>query len=167
MLRELWDAYASWPVVGSGGGSAGFGRGPGGRPAPFKLIVTDFLGEESCAFWAANEAFAPFIAAGVVDFAQFDAERGGALHLHVSGARIAVGSLRNPVVGIANYVFDTLRQAVYRTSGGTLQVRGGGGGGGWGVGRGLPCVCLTHATHAHTHSPRLISPLAGGPSHRL
>jgi hypothetical protein len=53
-----------------------------------------------------------------VDFAVLDADAGGAgggagsgaLELTECGLRIAPGSLRNPVVCVANYVFDTLKQ---------------------------------------------------------
>jgi hypothetical protein len=50
-----------------------------------------------------------------------DAERDRELKLYVSGKTLAPGSLRNPVVGIANYVFDTLRHDAFRLVEGQLQ----------------------------------------------
>jgi hypothetical protein len=62
----------------------------------------------------------PLIAEGLVDVAQFDAEQPGPLHLLESGRTLATGSLSGPTVGIANYVFDSLRNDCYLVRGGEL-----------------------------------------------
>ena len=50
-----------------------------------------------------------------------DAERDRELKLFHSGKTLGPNSLRNPVVAIANYVFDTLRQDAFRLVEGQLQ----------------------------------------------
>lgn len=101
---------------------------------PFVLVLTDFT-EHDLRFWSEHPSLQPLIEAGVVDTAMFDAEndtsvcarcaaaiplplcRSGWLivmppqiKLTHSGAVLSAETLRNPLVVIANYVFDTLRQ---------------------------------------------------------
>ena len=52
----------------------------------------------------------PLVDQGLIDFAVLDADGPGPLELVASGWTLDVGTLDSPVVGIANYVFDTLRQ---------------------------------------------------------
>jgi tetratricopeptide (TPR) repeat protein len=58
----------------------------------------------------AHPALAPLVAAGLLDFAVYDAGEAvdGELRLAVSGEVLAPGSLGNPLVAVANYVFDGL-----------------------------------------------------------
>jgi hypothetical protein len=113
-------------VVELGGGSGRFAYlfarqlrelAPGLR---FTYVVTDFS-PERVASWAAHPSFAPLVEAGLVDFAVLDVDRPRPLELVVSGRTIEPGSLRGPVVGIANYVFDTLRHDAYAVRGGELR----------------------------------------------
>ena len=113
-------------VVELGGGSGRFAYlfvralrelAPGLR---FSYVVTDFSAER-VASWAAHPSFAPLVEAGFVDFAVLDADRPGPLELVVSGRTVAPGSWRGPVVGIANYVFDTLRHDAYAVRSGELR----------------------------------------------
>jgi hypothetical protein len=113
-------------IVELGGGSGRFAYlfvrslrelAPGLR---FTYVVTDFSAERVTA-WAAHPSYAPLVEAGLLDFAVLDADRPGPLELVVSGRTIAPGSLRGPVVGIANYVFDTLRHDAYAVRGGELR----------------------------------------------
>lgn len=50
-----------------------------------------------------------------------DAERDRELKLYRSGVTLSPGSVRNPVIALANYVFDTLRQDAFRLVEGQLQ----------------------------------------------
>jgi len=113
-------------VVELGGGSGRFAYlfarqlrelAPGLR---FTYVVTDFSAER-VASWAAHPAFAPLVEDGFVDFAVLDADRPGPLELVVSGRTVAPGSQRGPVVGIANYVFDTVRHDAYAVRSGELR----------------------------------------------
>ena len=85
----------------------------------FTYVVTDFSADRVAA-WAANAGFRPLIDEGFVDFAVLDADRLGPVELVVSGRTLTPGSLRGPVVGVANYVFDTLRHDAYTIRGGEL-----------------------------------------------
>ncbi|WP_112237930.1 hypothetical protein [Kribbella monticola] len=85
----------------------------------FTYVVTDFAAERVSA-WAAHPSYGPLIEEGLIDFAVLDADRPGPLELLVSGRTIGAGSLRAPVIGIANYVFDTLRHDCFALRGGDL-----------------------------------------------
>lgn len=106
VLRELLDLWA-------------LERG-GATPLPVRFVVTD-VAPWGPSFWSTHESTARFVAAGLLDFAVFDAAGGGALKLAVSGEEIAPGSLHAPVVALANYVFDTLRADNFRCVDGALQ----------------------------------------------
>ena len=111
VLRELLEL---WTLEQQGGGASP------SAPPPFRFIITD-VAASGPEFWAKHESLARFVAMGVLDFAVFDAERGGAMHLKVSGHVISPGSLAAPVVALANYVFDTLRADHFRCVDGALQ----------------------------------------------
>jgi hypothetical protein len=86
----------------------------------FTYVLTDFSADR-VASWADHPSYRPLIEEGLVDFAVLDADRPGPLELVVSGRTLAPGSLRRPVVGIANYVFDTLRHDGFVIRGGELM----------------------------------------------
>ena len=85
----------------------------------FTYVLTDFS-TERVQSWAAHPAYRPLLEEGLLDFAVLDADRLGPIELVVSGRTLAPGSLRAPVVGIANYVFDTLRHDAFAVRGGEL-----------------------------------------------
>lgn len=90
---------------------------PGGD---FTYVLTDFL-PERIASWREHALFRPLIAEGLLDFAVLDADAPGPLDLAESGRRLEPGSLDGPVVGVANYVFDSLRHDSYAVRGGVLM----------------------------------------------
>lgn len=85
----------------------------------FRYVLTDFSADR-VASWAAHPSYRPLIDEGLIDFAVLDADRLGPLELVVSGRTLTPGSLRGPVLGIANYVFDTLRHDAYAIRSGEL-----------------------------------------------
>jgi len=112
-------------IVEFGGGSGRFAYllvralrelAPGLR---FTYVLTDFSAER-VAGWATHPSFRPFVDAGSIDFAVLDADRPGPIELVASARTITPGSLTGPVIGIANYVFDTLRHESYAVRGGDL-----------------------------------------------
>lgn len=112
-------------VVEFGGGSGRFAHlfirqlralAPGLR---FTYVVTDFSAERVAA-WRTHPSFQPSIQEGFIDFAVLDADAPGPLELTVSGRVIGTGSLDCPVVGIANYVFDSLRHDAFLIQSGEL-----------------------------------------------
>lgn len=85
-----------------------------------RYVLTD-LAEKNVAFARAHEALRPFIAEGVLDFALFDVERDEELRLLESGVTLGPGSLGQPLVVIANYVFDGIPQDAFSFCGGALH----------------------------------------------
>lgn len=76
---------------------------------PLRYVMTD-LALKNVEGWRAHPALAPFIEAGMLDFATFDAERDTELNLIVSGDKIVPGQLRQPLIVVANYFFDAIPQ---------------------------------------------------------
>ena len=94
--------------------------GPLRKGAPkVRYVLTD-VAEKNMKFWSHHPKLAPLVAAGVLDFAIFDAGVDGSITLRLSGETLSAGTAGNPLVAIANYVFDSLPQDVFRTVGGAL-----------------------------------------------
>mmetsp|Transcript_27315 Transcript_27315/g.48293 ORF Transcript_27315/g.48293 Transcript_27315/m.48293 type:complete len:577 (+) Transcript_27315:113-1843(+) len=87
---------------------------------PFKFVMTDFT-ENNINFWKNHSSLKPFIELGMVDFAKFDAEHDLEIHLILSGKTLNRHTLKNPMVLVANYIFDTLRHEAFRINDGKLQ----------------------------------------------
>jgi tetratricopeptide (TPR) repeat protein len=81
---------------------------------PLVYVMTD-LGEATLAEWAAN----PGLEDERFDFARFDASSDAPLELRRRG--LALQSTANPLVLIANYVFDSLPADIYAAGDGELQ----------------------------------------------
>jgi hypothetical protein len=80
------------------------GRAGGVR---WRYVMTDFA-EANLAAWRAHPQLAHWLEGGDLDLARFDAEHDRALTLERSGETLAPGRVANPVIAIANYVFDGL-----------------------------------------------------------
>ena len=94
--------------------------GPSRAAGPkVRYVLTDVAGK-NMEFWAQHPKLAPFVAEGVLDFAIFDAAVDNRVTLRLSGETLSAGAAGNPIVAIANYVFDSLPQDVYRARGGEL-----------------------------------------------
>ncbi|THF79596.1 SAM-dependent methyltransferase [Cohnella fermenti] len=76
---------------------------------PYRYIMTD-LAADNVAGWQRHPVLAPHVAAGRLDFARFDVVRDTELRLAVSGETIRPGELNQPLLIIANYLFDSLPQ---------------------------------------------------------
>lgn len=79
---------------------------------PFRYVLTD-SSSSLLEFWDRHPYFQPFFASGLLDYAHFDVEQSTSLHLQRSGKTLDVGSLRHPLIVIANYVFDSVPQDLY------------------------------------------------------
>ncbi|WP_123042544.1 SAM-dependent methyltransferase [Cohnella candidum] len=75
----------------------------------FRYIMTD-LAMNNVMAWKEHPAFQKFIAEGLLDFAQFDAVHDSVLNLVVSGTTIREGDLKQPLIIVANYFFDSIPQ---------------------------------------------------------
>ena len=74
---------------------------------PFKYIMTDFT-QKNVDFWKSHESIKPLVEAGLVDFAVYDAETDVQIELQVCGDVLTAASVKNPMVVLCNYIFDTL-----------------------------------------------------------
>lgn len=75
-------------------------------------VLTDLV-EANVEFWATHPKLQPFLAAGQLDRARFDAVQDTTLHLRQSGRSIQRGTLKNPLIVLANYIWDTLPQDLF------------------------------------------------------
>lgn len=74
---------------------------------PIKFVLTDFV-PATIEFWQAHPQFQPWVEAGLLDFALFDAESPQPLHLIECDERLMPEMVHNPVVLFANYFFDSI-----------------------------------------------------------
>lgn len=84
-----------------------------------RYVMTD-LAESNVELWRGNPRLRPFLDSGLLDLACFDATRDTELRLAVSGRLLVPGAAVNPMVLIANYVFDSLPQDAFRVEDGRL-----------------------------------------------
>jgi hypothetical protein len=76
---------------------------------PFKYVMSD-LPLKNITGWQQHPGLVPFVEQGILDFAQFDAVADGELKLIESGTVIRPGDLKQPLLVIANYFFDSIQQ---------------------------------------------------------
>ncbi len=76
---------------------------------PVCYVMTDFA-QSTVDYWREHSSLHPFVEAGQLDFALFDAEQPGDLILLQSGNTLSPGTVKNPLVVIANYFFDSIPQ---------------------------------------------------------
>jgi len=89
---------------------------------PFKYVMTDFT-TVNITYWRNHSHLQPLIEAGLLDFASFDIERDTELVLHLSQQRLTPENARNPLVILANYVFDSVPQDLFGIVNGQLYER--------------------------------------------
>lgn len=86
---------------------------------PIQYVMTDFA-ERTVDYWRTHPSLKPFVESGLLDFALFDAENPGDLRLLSSGKVLAAGTVKNPMVVIANYFFDGIPQDSFSNREGVL-----------------------------------------------
>jgi tetratricopeptide (TPR) repeat protein len=94
-------------------------RGSALKGISVRYVMTDFA-ESNLEYWRAHEWLRPFAEEGSLDFARFDAEGDGELRLVNSGEALSAESVRNPLVVVSNYLFDSLPQDAFAVAGGQL-----------------------------------------------
>jgi hypothetical protein len=90
------------------------------KKLPVKYVMTDFT-ERNLEYWRAHPRLRPFIEDGSLDLARFDAEHDQELKLTYSGEILSPGTLQNPIVVIANYLFDSIPQDAFVINQGQLH----------------------------------------------
>lgn len=87
---------------------------------PVRYVLTDFT-ESNLEAWRKHPRLEPFFEAGMLDLARFDAERDTELRLERARETLTPASAPNPIIVVANYVFDSLSHDVFRIEGGKLE----------------------------------------------
>ena len=77
----------------------------GMKTIAFKYVMSDFY-RNSLDFWSNHPALMPYVQCGVLDFLLFDIEKDKDIPLRKDNS----DPLTNPLVLIANYIFDTIMQ---------------------------------------------------------
>ncbi|MBS1955559.1 MAG: SAM-dependent methyltransferase [Cyanobacteria bacterium SZAS-4] len=85
-----------------------------------KYILSDFS-PVIVRNYLANKNFAPHVEAGVLDYAPFRPETETKIKLAISGESLTQEKLKNPLIVISNYVFDTIKHDAFRVDHGVLQ----------------------------------------------
>lgn len=88
----------------------------------FGYIMTDCI-EKNIEFWRTHPAFGDYINRGFLDFAVYDLNKDQEIKLVNSGDVFSSNTHNNDssFVVVANYVFDSLPQDIFRTKNGRLQ----------------------------------------------
>jgi tetratricopeptide (TPR) repeat protein len=86
----------------------------------FRYVLTD-RAEGNLEFWRRHPSFQGFFERGLLDVAPFDVESSEELALERGGTTLAAGSLRRPLVVIANYLFDSIPQELLHVQSGRCR----------------------------------------------
>lgn len=85
-----------------------------------KYVLSDFAAS-NLRFWSTHPSLKRLVEQGMVDFAEFDAVHDEKFKLMHSGKTLATGTVRNPLVVIANYFFDSIPQDLFYIGAGRLD----------------------------------------------
>ena len=88
-------------------------------PDRLRYVFTD-VAERNLEFFASHPHFRPYIEAGAMDWALFDAESPSDLRLRHSGVTLGSSDAPRPLVVLANYLIDSVRMDVFRVENGEL-----------------------------------------------
>ncbi|MFZ6654044.1 SAM-dependent methyltransferase [Undibacterium sp. TJN19] len=85
-----------------------------------RYVMTDFS-EKNLAFWKQHPFLQDYITRGLLDFALVDINLPQDIVLQVSGDVLSAAQMYNPLVVIANYVFDSIEQDCFYLHHGELH----------------------------------------------
>ncbi len=83
------------------------------RDLKLRYVMTDFT-EDNIRFWEGHETLQPHIESGFLDFAVLNPLEMQSITLRRSGAVVGKDTVKNPVIAIANYFFDSIPVDVFR-----------------------------------------------------
>lgn len=89
------------------------------RDIQVTYVLTEFT-QTTIDFWMSHDQLKPFVEAGRLDFAKFDAEHDDSLMLIYRGEQVSSSTLKNPMAVMANYFFDGLPQDLFWVEDGKL-----------------------------------------------
>mmetsp|Transcript_68258 Transcript_68258/g.134168 ORF Transcript_68258/g.134168 Transcript_68258/m.134168 type:complete len:630 (+) Transcript_68258:26-1915(+) len=84
------------------------------------FVMTDFT-EKNFSFWQSHPALKKYFESGQLDAAIFDAVEDRKITLWRSGKVLTPDSCKNPIVVVANYLFDTLYHDIFQIDNGSLK----------------------------------------------
>jgi tetratricopeptide (TPR) repeat protein len=103
--------------IGAGAGRLGYYCLEGLRAAELGRVKVVYVFvdrvEANLSFWSAHAKLRPFIDTGDADVANYDVAVGGPLHLVHAGTDLRPGEVANPLVAVANYLFDVIPQDLF------------------------------------------------------
>jgi tetratricopeptide (TPR) repeat protein len=85
-----------------------------------RYILSDFT-DSNLHFWRSQEDLQPFFEQGILDLAVFDAGSDIDIRLERTGETLSAGDLQNPLVVLANYVFDSIPQDAFTFNNGQIS----------------------------------------------
>ena len=71
-------------------------------------------------YWKAHPSLWPLVEGGHLAFARYDAGNDAAIDLHDRSERLGPGTIRNPLVVLANYFFDSIPHDAFSVKNGEL-----------------------------------------------
>ena len=77
-----------------------------------RYVMTDFT-STNLKVWSEHPHLAPFVSEGLLDFGTFDVDTDREVRL-LRGGVLSAQTVKNPLVVIANYAFDTFRHDIFR-----------------------------------------------------
>lgn len=86
----------------------------------FKYVLTDFT-ESNLKFWKTHPLMKEMVQSGIAEFALFDATQDTSIYLENSGETLDAESMVNPMIVVANYLFDSIPVDVFYTEAGELS----------------------------------------------
>ena len=78
-----------------------------------KYVMTDFT-ENNFKHWKEHPALKEYVESGIIDFTIFDATSDSEMTLYHSKVTLKPNSVKNPIVVVANYLFDTLHHDLFQ-----------------------------------------------------
>lgn len=85
-----------------------------------KFVMTDFT-ETNFKYWQSHPALKRYFESGHLDAGIFNAVTDTSITLWKSGTVLSKGSCKNPIIIVANYLFDTLYHDIFQVDGGVLK----------------------------------------------
>lgn len=89
------------------------------RSLDIRYVMTDFT-ETNLKEWAKQPLFRPFLDQGVLHFALFDLESDEAIRITGDHPPLSAETVKNPLIVLGNYIFDSLTQDYFRVENGKL-----------------------------------------------
>lgn len=85
----------------------------------FTYVMSDFT-KNNMHYWEKHTAFQPFIETGMLDFAIYRIGEDHPIHLEKQGITLGKGTVKNPIIAVGNYIFDTVPHDVFKVEDGKL-----------------------------------------------